>query len=154
MTRRLRILVSRYSAVQARSGAISSALAAGASIGFDCVERLLALYRGRLLEFEPDQGWLVVRRERLSQRFIRIITALGRHYEERGAWNNAIACYRESLAGETCSEILYQRLMHLYIQHNRYVEALGVYRQCRTVLTTLKLAPSGETEKLLRTIPS
>ena len=84
---------------------------------------------------------------------MRTITALGRHYEERGAWNNAIVCYRESLAGETSNEILYQRLMHLYIRHGRYAEAVGIYRQCRTALATLHLIPSVETERILVGIP-
>jgi DNA-binding SARP family transcriptional activator len=140
-------------ALEALCEQLSRALAAGTAIDYGSVERLLALYRGRLLELEPDQGWLVIRRQRLSQRFVRTITALGRHYEERGAWNNAIACYRESLAGETSNEILYQRLMHLYIRHGRYAEAVGIYRQCRTVLATLHLIPSVETERILVGIP-
>ncbi len=121
----------------------------GGSRSIPSAEQALALYQGPFLATDPDEPWALAMRERLRSRWLRLLDELGRHWEQAGAWEKAIDCYRKGLDVDECAEEVYRRLMGLYLRLGRRAEALAVYRRCRTVLAAeLGVPPSPETEAL------
>jgi DNA-binding SARP family transcriptional activator len=112
-------------------------------------ERALALYRGPFLAGERDEPWVIPFRERLRRRFLRQIATLGHTWEAAGEWRRAVDCYERGLEIDDLAEEFYQGLMTCYLRLGRRADGLAVYRRCHaTLLATLGVAPSPETERL------
>ena len=111
----------------------------------------LRLYTGHFLASEGDVPWAVPYRDRLRNRFHRLIITLGQRLESEGDWDSAIAVYERGLEVDNLSEVLYQHLMACHLQCHEHAEALMVYRRCRELLSiVLGVAPSQRTEQLHR----
>lgn len=109
----------------------------------------IALYRGPFLGDGSGLGYELLLRERLRTRFLRLISGMGRIYEARMAWDDAVGCYELGLDTEPLAEDFYRRLIRSYLAQKRPAEALAVYERCRRVLNdALGVAPSAETEQL------
>ena len=113
-------------------------------------ERVFDLYGGTFLSSEPDQPWLVLPREALRQQFLQLVGSIAHYYETHGTLDDAADCYRRALDRERFSDSLYQRLMQVYCQQQRYGEAVAVYSHCCEALATLGMTPSVQTETLYR----
>ena len=132
-----------------------------AALGGEPDERTLAqmsrtlqrLYPGPFLAHDPEQGWLLPARDRLRRRYLRHLMVLGRHWEDRGRWQEAAEVYERGLEQEPMAEDLYRRLMHCHHARGSRSEALAAYHRCEAMLAgVLKTAPAEETQALLRRI--
>ena len=114
----------------------------------------LELYQGAFLGSEPDHAWLLPARERLRQRFLRAVLALGRHAEGRGQWDEAAAAYERALEKDSAAEELYRRLMICHLERRDHAAMLTTYERCRDMLAVvLGVRPSPATEAVYRSLP-
>ncbi len=126
----------------------------GGAAGNRRLAAALDLYGGPFLA-EEGTGlyWALPYREKLNERFIRLITRLGRSLEEENLWDQAIACYRKGLEADSLAEELYRRLMTCYGRLGDTVGAARVYRSLKDTLSSvLGVGPSPGTETLYRTL--
>jgi ATP/maltotriose-dependent transcriptional regulator MalT/DNA-binding SARP family transcriptional activator len=115
------------------------------------IEKLFHLYQDGFLAREPEHPWLVPMRERLRQRFLRLVIFLGQRREAAAQWESAIELYQRGLEQDALAEELYRRLMICHIERGSYAEAMHVYRRCRDLLSiVLGVRPSPEIEALYR----
>ena len=116
-------------------------------------ENLLALYQNHFLIREEVTGWSVSMRERLRHKFIHHLMEVGRFWETRGCWEQAIECYRKGIDVDDLVEVFYQRLMNCYLNTGRLSEGMLIYRRCRETLSiVLSLQPEQETELLYQAL--
>ncbi|HEX5686154.1 MAG TPA: BTAD domain-containing putative transcriptional regulator, partial [Ideonella sp.] len=112
-------------------------------------ERLVALYRDRLLGSETLSGRMQMARERLALRYHRAVAAWGATLEARGAWPGAIALYERALTCDVLAEPIYRALMRVHLQLGERAEALRAYRRCRELLASVLGAEPGEATRAL-----
>ncbi len=109
-------------------------------------ETAVGLYKGHFLAADIGLSWVVSRRENLKNRLLRIVLALGRHYEQAGQWENAAKHYVKGLDTDNLAEEFYQRLILCNLQLGRRAEAMALYNRCRSLLRAeLGIGPSPET---------
>ena len=73
--------------------------------------------------------------------------------EQEGDWPDAIECYLRAIEIEPLAEVFYNNLMNIYIQLDRYNEAVLVYQRCRQSLQThLGIKPSPAIQALYHKI--
>lgn len=122
--------------------------AGGESSPDSLFEKAAGLYRG---DFLPDDhnDWSVSLRERLRDRFLRLIIRKGKSSEAEGGWERAARYYAKGLEIDDLMEELYQHLMACYKNLGRHAEVVRVYNQCSAVLKkSLGISPSARTEAL------
>jgi two-component SAPR family response regulator len=113
------------------------------------MEKALALYRGHFLPADTEADWSVSHRERLRQKFIRLVTLLGAHWEESSAWDKALQCFRRAVETDELVEEFHRNLMRCHIELGQRAEAAAAYHRCRTALQrAFELAPSARTREL------
>ena len=100
-----------------------------------------------------DAPWVITRRERLRDILVRAldcrVEALVRNGELALAQDQA----RAAVELEPFRESGYRRLMQVLVKRGDRAEAVRVYQDCkRRLAEELGVAPSGETETLLRTM--
>ncbi|MDH4232602.1 MAG: hypothetical protein OEW04_11320 [Nitrospirota bacterium] len=118
-------------------------------------EKAVALYKGHFLINENDQIWTLSMRERLRNKFIRLISMSGQYCELAGKFDRASEYYRKGLDMDSLCEELYQRLMKCYGKLGRRAEAILLYNHCReTFSSVLGISPSPETEAICRRLKS
>jgi LuxR family maltose regulon positive regulatory protein len=111
-------------------------------------EKALSLYTGPFLQSE-EMTCATSPREKLRSGFLRAVALLGRCYEDRERWEEAVSCYGKGIEADDLAEELYRRLMVCHIRQGREAEALSVYRRCRKTLSSvLGVDPSAETRSI------
>jgi DNA-binding SARP family transcriptional activator len=111
-------------------------------------EKALSLYTGPFLQSE-EMTCAASPREKLRSGFLRAVAHLGRCYEDRERWEEAVSCYGKGIEADDLAEELYRRLMVCHIRQGREAEALSVYRRCRKTLSSvLGVDPSAETRSI------
>jgi DNA-binding SARP family transcriptional activator len=117
----------------------------------DLAARLAAIHRGPFLGRDQQEGWAIAPRERLHNRMLFLLGALGRYWESAGDWERAADIYHKAIDVHDQVEENYQRLMQAYQHLRRPAEAAAVYQRCReTLLATTGRPPSPVTEALYR----
>jgi LuxR family maltose regulon positive regulatory protein len=117
------------------------------------MSKALVLYRGRFLDSEREEPWMVSPAQRLRSRFIKGTIWSGEYLEKTHAYEDAAAHYERCLTVDDCSETMYRRLMACYSHLGKKSEALAVYERCRKILgSVLEISPSSETEALRNTL--
>ncbi len=117
--------------------------------------RVLALYRGDLLETEAESIWALAARERLRSRTLRQVEAAARFFEQAKVHDQALECYSKGLEIDPLAEPFYRGLIRVYDATGRRAEALHAYDRCRSVLAArLKVSPSAATEALVQALRS
>lgn len=113
-----------------------------------CGERALDLYGGAFLE-DLDQPWARHYRERLEDRFLKGVLALGQRLEEGGDPEGAVAWYEKGIRAVPLAESLYRRLMVCHGALGDRAEGLRIYERCRTALmSSMEVEPSVETMRV------
>ncbi|MCP5307505.1 MAG: hypothetical protein H6953_19015 [Chromatiaceae bacterium] len=113
------------------------------------------LYQGPFLTGEPDQPWLIGRRERLRERLLRVLDSAGQQLERARRFAEAQALYEQAVDVEPLAEELHRRLMVCLSAQGRRAEAMEVYRRCRRHLSiVLGISPAAATEVLYRSLAS
>jgi DNA-binding SARP family transcriptional activator len=116
-------------------------------------EKALGLYDGEFLKEEKDRPWAVTLRERLRGKFLRAVMEAGRSCEAAGEWEAALSCYRKGLEADDLHEEFHRRKMICLHRLGRRSEAEAAYQRCRRTLRAgLGVAPSAETEAVLKSI--
>jgi ATP/maltotriose-dependent transcriptional regulator MalT/DNA-binding SARP family transcriptional activator len=117
-------------------------------------EKALSLYTGSFLQSE-ELTFAASPREKMRSGFLRAVAHLGRCYEDRERWEEAVSCYGKGIEADDLAEELYRRLMVCHIRQGREAEALSVYRRCRKVLSSiLGVDPSAETRAIAESLGS
>jgi LuxR family transcriptional regulator, maltose regulon positive regulatory protein len=115
-------------------------------------QRLLGLYRGPFLDGD-DMPSVLVQRERLHSKFLRVIGQLGQALESHTDRAAAIECYQKGIEADPLAEDLYRRLMRCYHALKQPAEAMAVYQRCRRILTSvLGIEPTAQTAALYQEI--
>jgi DNA-binding SARP family transcriptional activator len=109
----------------------------------------LRLYQGHFLQREAEEPWSLPYRDRLRNRFQRLVRTLGARLEAEGHWEDATEVYERGLEIDNLAELFYQHLMICHQQLGEHAEAIRVYRRCRELLSiVLGIPPSAATEKI------
>jgi len=110
------------------------------------LEKAAALYQGHFLPADSLETWALSMRERLRNKFLRLVLAQGMAWEQTREFSKAADCYRQGLEVDPLAEELYQRLMICQVQLGQQAEAAQAYHRCKTMLMkSLGLAPSSKT---------
>lgn len=113
----------------------------------------VSLYKGTFLPEEADQPWTLFLREKLRNKYLRVIGRIGHYYEKSGLTQKAVECFQRTLEIDHLDEESYRRLMACYFRMGERSKALSVYDSCKRVLREgLGVSPSRETEILRRSI--
>ncbi len=115
-------------------------------------DRAVALYRGEFLMGDPRLTFAAGVSERLKEHLLRQLRKIGRVWEAMGDWEEAAECYERAVIINDSAEDYYRRLMLAYQRLDRRGDAILAYQRCRKVLAALGVAPSQETETLLKTL--
>lgn len=108
------------------------------------------LYKGAFLERDGDPQWAMMFRERLENRYLRLLASMGRHWEEHQEWQKAVACYQRSLEVQGIGEEVQRRLMLCLRVLQRPTEAVASFQRYEKRLTRLGLSPSPTLRGLCR----
>jgi DNA-binding SARP family transcriptional activator len=116
-------------------------------------ERAMELYRGTFLPNDDTHAWSVTLRERIQNKFLRLVQKYGTHLEGQGLNEQAIDCYLEVLDRCPLSENIYQRLMLCYERTGQKAEAVAACQRCRRILNAAHgIEPSRKTLELCERI--
>ena len=117
-------------------------------------EKAISLYRGTFLSGETFCPNIVAYRERLRSKFLRTILQAGRHWEQTGEWETAVACYQKGLEVDPLSEGLCRSLISCHVRMGHPAEAHAVYQRFRKILSgVLGVSPSPDLEAILNSSP-
>lgn len=112
------------------------------------VERIMRLYTGDLLPACYDE-WLLVQRDTLHDRVIRVLHHALPHLERGQAYRTGIHCADYLLRLDPTAEDIYRQLMRLHALNGNRAAALQVYQTCvRQLCDELDVPPAAETTAL------
>jgi len=115
-------------------------------------KRAVGLYGGDFLP-EVERVWCVARRERLREMHVEALVGLGRCYEARREYGEAVGWYGRALEVDELREDVHRQVMRCYAAAGRRADALAQYCRCRDVLKReLSVAPARETRELYERI--
>ncbi|HEX7954564.1 MAG TPA: bacterial transcriptional activator domain-containing protein, partial [Burkholderiales bacterium] len=116
--------------------------------------RVIALYRGEFLAYD-DAPWAFATREKLRARYLGLVSAAARRFEQEGRHEEALDLYRRGIEADELAETFHQGLMRCHHQVGRTPEALDAYRRMRELLARAHgVQPSPATEELYRKLTS
>lgn len=112
------------------------------------LERAVEWYRGDFLdEFYSD--WCIPRREQLRARLLKALAQLAHTYAAQGERERSIEAYARLLRSDPLDEVIYCRLIELYLATGNRAAALRTYQECVTRLADeLGVPPLPETVAL------
>lgn len=110
----------------------------------------LALYRGEFL-LDDEAPWAIATRERLRERFVRLVVRLAEQLEATGQWQEALDVLHQAIGVDDRTEIFYQGAMRAALHLNRKAEGITVFRHLQSVLpAACGASPSADSDQLLR----
>ena len=104
---------------------------AGAVVAYEGARRL---YRGDLLEEDRYADWALAQRERLSERYLTLLTEMAEAYAQQGRYRRAISFCRRVLARDPLREAVFVHLIRTYAHAGERSQALRTYERCRYLL--------------------
>lgn len=115
----------------------------------EAFEAAVDLYRGDLLEEEPNADWFREQRTHLQEICLSVLGTLAGVYLHQGALEDSIDRYRRALKIDPMREGNHRGLMRALWTAGRRDEALREYELCRDILRReLDVEPLPETEAL------
>jgi DNA-binding SARP family transcriptional activator len=116
------------------------------------MERLLALYRGELLEGHYE-SWALCEREHFRTLQLNCLMRLMEFHANHGNFDQSILYGQAILRQEPLREEIHRNLMRCYLANGQRALAVRQYVQCRDLLAQeLALPPLEETEALYQQI--
>jgi len=117
------------------------------------LQKALDNYKGHFLAGETS-AWAISFRNQIRAHYTRIVEGYAKTLEQNIDWEEgAIQCYLRAIEIEPLVEVFYNNLMNIYIQLDRYNEAVLVYQRCRQSLQThLGIKPSPAIQALYHKI--
>ncbi|WP_081752849.1 ATP-binding protein [Kallotenue papyrolyticum] len=117
------------------------------------LQQAVACYKGDLLSDDRYEEWTLTRRDALQERFIELLVALGRRWQDTGYLAEAADAFRQALARDAAHEAAHQGLMWVYALQGTRTRALRQYQRCVDLLAQeLGVEPSLETTTLYEQI--
>lgn len=112
-------------------------------------EKATGIYNGSFLPSDTGYLWTVSTRERLRNKFHRLIIMSGNYLEYTGQWQGAVEHYQRAIEIDDLTEEFYQHLMLSYQTLGQKAEAVKIYKRCCTMLSdVLGISPSPRTEAI------
>jgi DNA-binding SARP family transcriptional activator len=112
-------------------------------------EKAINLYKGHFLIDEREEFWTTSYRERLRNKYLRLITRTGDYLEQAGRWERAAEHYLKGLEVDELAEEFYQHLMICYKELGQHAKAIETYRRCKKTLSAaFGIEPSPKTEAI------
>jgi len=119
----------------------------------EMAKNAIGLYKGHFLLADKEYAWTVSCRERLSSKFIRLVTRVGEDLEETKQWRRAVEYYRKAIEIDDLTEDFYRDLMICHQRLGHWAEGIRVYNRCRKILSiNFGTVPSLETEAIYKTL--
>lgn len=116
-------------------------------------EKAIGIYKGMFLPNDIGLDCTAMMREKMRNRALQLVSSLGDHWEKNRQWEKAVEYHRRGLDIDKLSEEFYRHLMVCCEKLGQRAEAVRVYEQCKSALSSsLGIDPSGETEALHRRI--
>jgi len=113
------------------------------------LERAAALYRGNFLEESPYEEFLVVAREELREKLLRVLCRLIEVQAGAGRWEELVPHCRKGLAQDPYHEDFSWNLVRAQHELGNRREALAAYHQYEEMMTReLELLPSARMKDL------
>ncbi len=135
-----------------RSAAVASGVS-GAGRSALAEARALSLYGGTFLPDDTTSPWLVSARERLRNKFLRLVTRAADACERDGRWDDAVQLYERGLEQDNLAEEFYRGVIRCHLARHEHAAALRAFRRCRELLSILLgVVPSSETLALVATL--
>jgi len=123
--------------------------------GRQALEAALNLYRGHFLEQEGQPSWSLAMRERLREKFARLVRDVAQSFQRAKAWDEAAAIYQHAIELDSLNEDFYSGLMVCHRELGKHAEALKVFRRCRELLSiVLSVQPGAETQAVYQSLKS
>ena len=117
------------------------------------MNKAIALYEGHFLPADSEVEWCVLQRERLRDKFTRLVVSLGAYCEERGEWEQALGYFQKGLDIDGLAEEFYQHAMTCQIRLGRDAQAALTYNRCKAVLfRSLGIGPSPRTDEIYHAV--
>ena len=116
-------------------------------------EKAVSFYKGHFLPADDEHVWTAPYRDRLKNKFHRLVIRVGDYLEEAGQWEKAVEYYERAVEVDDLAEELYQHLMTSYFKLGQWTEAIKTYNRCKKILlATLGIEPSPKTQALYRNL--
>jgi ATP/maltotriose-dependent transcriptional regulator MalT/DNA-binding SARP family transcriptional activator len=126
--------------------AAAEALAAQGRGGHAALERAAELWTGEPLPEDRYAPWSLPWRERLTETYAQVLSALVESNERAGRHHDAIRAAQALLVVDPLDEAAHRRLMTAYARTGRTSHALRQYLECRhALITQLGVEPSAHT---------
>ena len=112
-------------------------------------DRALALYRGPFYSY-GSSTWELSTSEQIRRKILNHIDQLGAQLVDNHYYEFAIQAYMKGIEIDELQEGFYQGAIRCYKQMGRDAEAHSIYKQCKTILTSvLGIMPGAETLALI-----
>jgi two-component SAPR family response regulator len=116
-------------------------------------EKAVSFYKGHFLPADDEHVWTAPYRDRLKNKFHRLVIRVGDYLEEAGQWEKAVEYYERALEVDDLVEEFYQHLMTSYFKLGQWTEAIKAYNRCKKILlAALGIDPSPKTQALYRNL--
>jgi two-component SAPR family response regulator len=116
-------------------------------------EKAVSFYKGHFLPADDEHVWTAPYRDRLKNKFHRLVIRVGDYLEEAGQWEKAVEYYERALEVDDLVEEFYQHLMTSYFKLGQWTEAIKAYNRCKKILlAALGIEPSPKTQALYRNL--
>ena len=116
-------------------------------------EKALAMYSGPFLPNDVELDCTTALREKMRNTALQLVRSLGSHWEAAQQWRKAIECFRNGIEIDNLFEDFYHRLMVCHENLGQRAEAVRVYGQCQTALSSnLGIGPSAKTQEIYNRI--
>ena len=114
-----------------------------------------ALYDGEFLEEDRYEDWLIPRRQRYQDDYLKLLDCLSRCYLDSADYSACVTMCRKMLTVDRCREEAHRRLMRCYSQQGQAYLALRQYHICVNALKSeLDVSPTQKTQNLYDQIQS
>ncbi|MDM8534758.1 BTAD domain-containing putative transcriptional regulator [Clostridiaceae bacterium HSG29] len=122
-------------------------------------EKVRILYKGDFLEgFYLRESldyndWVFFEREKIQRIYIEILNSLLKLYEDNKMYNKTISLLENMIQIDPYNEILYSKIINVFLFKDDKVFALKYYNKCVNILREdLNISPKESTKKLLARI--
>ena len=113
----------------------------------------LALYGGELLPEDRYEDWAAARREALRELHLALLLELGERSADAGDAAGAVEALQRAVVDDPLHEEAHRRLMRLFAEMGRRLQALAQYQQLRqTLRREYEADPDPETRRLFQDI--
>ena len=119
------------------------------------LEEALTLYGGDFLEHEVVGDWHLELRDRLRNKYVGALVALGERHMKRERWADAAEAWRRLVARDELDERAYRGLMTCYAKLGERSQVQQLYQRVERVLQKeLETKPAAETVQLYQRLMS